>query len=128
MSAFFVSKEVIDDVVSLALLTTSVTRSPDEANQLGRALWAMNAEALNQRYDMEECDAVGLAEMRDLAAGYVFSNDLTTLAQRAKSARCLIYQCAEGNVPDTPLFKALEALTDRVGEPEGYDKAEWGRA
>lgn len=50
--------------------------------------------------------------------------------QAVKSLQCLIYQCAEGDVPERPLFKVLEQLerailatiVERLPE---YSKAAW---
>ena len=47
-----------------------------------------------------------------------------------KAMNCLSYQCSEGNVPESPLFKQLEAAIGAVAcrvvdlLPE-YEKAAW---
>jgi hypothetical protein len=48
-----------------------------------------------------------------------------------KSLQCFLYQCSEGNVPDRPLFKALQdveaflAPTVNQDSPK-YNVAVWG--
>lgn len=50
--------------------------------------------------------------------------------QFLKSLDCYVYQCSEGNVPDTDLYKGMVALQDRLvgfiarNQPE-YEQAEW---
>lgn len=51
--------------------------------------------------------------------------------QALKSLRCWLYQCSEGNVPEQPLFKALERYAGDlafhiVAELPGWNAAEWG--
>ena len=78
------------------------------AAALGRKLWQMNADAVNARY-RENNDAPWF--------NYV---ELPTDASRAeqlerhKAIRCLIYQCAEGSVPETELFKSLVSACDAL--------------
>jgi hypothetical protein len=48
-----------------------------------------------------------------------------------KAVSCLRYQCFEGDVPETPLFKALDGLANALAyevarKTEEYAKAEWG--
>jgi hypothetical protein len=48
-----------------------------------------------------------------------------------KAISCLLYQCAEGDVPECPLYQDLERLAARLAAdivrslPE-YEKAPWG--
>lgn len=130
MSAFFVNKEPIDDVV-LAFIKD--TKKPVDADKLGRSLWAMNAEAVRQRYPSIE----GTAEERHYlkeAEEYRFSMPSVSHAQLAKSCRCLYYQCSEGNIGEgnadwDPLYHTLGHLCEKLGYPIGYDfEAVWDRA
>ena len=51
--------------------------------------------------------------------------------QDYKTIQCYLYQCYEGNVPETPLFKVLKKLEKEVAcyivenQPE-YEEAQWG--
>ncbi|NBR83448.1 MAG: triosephosphate isomerase, partial [Flavobacteriia bacterium] len=37
-----------------------------------------------------------------------------TLPQKLKHVQCFLYQCSEGNIPNMPLFKAVERLADEM--------------
>ena len=127
MSAFFVSRQTIHDAVTAWTVMIPQPRSLDSLNNIGRVLWHMNADALRQRYNLEGTDE--LAEYKRHAAFYVYAlpKDLTT-AQMAKSVSCLVYQCSEGDVPETwHSYKVLDGIDRAMGEPEGYDEAQWDR-
>ena len=59
------------------------------------------------------------------------ANTRNDLLQAHKSTACLLYQCSEGDVPENPLYKALEELRSALAEhlvtstPE-WDAALWG--
>lgn len=96
------------------------------------ALAGTNLDALEQRYDKETA-----AEMFD-GKGYEEWHDIWEPRngvrpwhyQLLKSLNCYIYQCSEGNVPDSPIYKAMEKLSISVAvfiachQPE-YEEAEW---
>ena len=123
MSAYVVSKETIDAVVALESTTLrgSKALTNPQIKQLGAHLWAVNAEAVAQRYgedpeDLPDYVNRGLFHLRKIAA--------------AKALQCLMYQCAEGDVPDGPTYKMLEELLLRTLKeivraiPE-YEAASW---
>lgn len=74
----------------------------DFTQKLGEALLAMNNDAVNQRYEENES-----------VPDYTFKFELVELPQALRSLRCLIYQCSEGNVPETELYKQLDDLSHR---------------
>jgi len=97
-----------------------------ERNLMGIALYALNNQAVTDRYGEEHY----FAPARD-DSSYRYQDVPGYPVQRLKSLRCLIYQCGEGKVPETPLFHEMEK---RAGElameivqklPE-WDAAEWG--
>lgn len=52
-------------------------------------------------------------------------------AQAYKSLSCFLYQCSEGDVPEHPLFKALEQIKVAIAEDivralPGWDALTWG--
>jgi hypothetical protein len=105
MSAFFVSYGTIDDTVDAF---REIERGPCDADALGRALLALNAEAMRQRYpqiltERLECGRTEHAAYIDAARAYTYRPGHKDPRQRAKSAACLAYQCTEGDVPETPL-------------------------
>lgn len=125
MSAFYVGHETVQDVCMLVESLTGTPRDKNTLTRLGQALLSMNRHALMQRYpDAAFSDFAGDEYPEDFTYR---PGGKTSYAQQAKSARCLRYQCAEGNVPDLPLYKRLDALCEAVGEPDGYDAAQWGR-
>ena len=85
---------------------------------LAKALYEMNCEALRQRYG--ECDVAD------------FPTNITQIfpsnIQEYKSLRCFLYQCSEGNVPETELFKIVEDYTNSLGYSIIYDLNEYQQA
>jgi hypothetical protein len=141
MSAFQVSPECMDNVIRAICAPAYyrevgrtfggfVVEQSKSWDQIGRALFAMNNEAICQRYP----------RMRDTIhdfQDYSFK-DIPYMQTRAdlvecyKAAQCLRYQCAEGDVPETnPLFeelgKVILELQERiVAELDEYKAAAWG--
>jgi hypothetical protein len=109
------------------------------ADLIGRALFAMNIEAVTQRYP--ECKdhpeiMPGWTGCEAMPTTYTFNDNWTPLGRKEriidyKAAKCLRYQCSEGNVPETALYRELEALLAANAEeivtnlPE-YEAASWG--
>jgi len=96
------------------------TNHADMTN-LGKKLIALNYKATNSRYN-EKLEPVS----------YKF-DWLTNISdvQSLKSAECLRYQCSEGNVPKTKLFKLLNQLIHGMQNKiihtiTAYEQAEWG--
>ena len=132
MSAFFVSQECMQRVVAgvdhvsdkwfgdYHIQGFGTVNGSDSLSKLGEALFEMNDEALLVRYDAEPiCEAF---EYRPASVG---------LCSALKAMECLRYQCSEGKVPETDLYKGLEkAIGDLasviVNELPEYEKAEWG--
>jgi hypothetical protein len=126
MSAYVVRKETLDRALTL-LLFEGVVKSPEELNEFGRKLWNMNVDAVEQLY--RQHDWIG---ERAKAQLYVYEQPkVDSLAQYYKSLRCLRYQCAEGDVPQTPLYRTLDEVCERphLKKLEGTDvwnRADWG--
>jgi hypothetical protein len=107
-------------------------------DKIGQALFALNIEAVNQRYPDTRANAFRLPG-GDIAKAdeYRFNDNfspLHTLADKVaclKALSCLLYQCSEGNVPETETYKELRkmqadmalAIVSRLPE---YDAAPWG--
>jgi hypothetical protein len=139
MSAFLVDKYTIDRIVTL--LDHGRRRSGyfgemlekelnidfadlDWRSKLGQKMWDLNQLALGYRY--------GDAEVK---LTYVFS-DVSFLSSDVhlyNSLRCWLYQCCEGDIPETSkLYRIFdEKTTARIANaivqrlPE-YDEAKWG--
>jgi hypothetical protein len=109
VSAYVVDDRTIHRIVTrlsfreaLDLAAAAGTRADDAA--LGRALFDLNVRAVDARYGAGEA-----ATFRDL--DYRHRPELCSDVQALKSLRCLLYQCSEGDVPETPLYKALDELS-----------------
>lgn len=92
----------------------------ENAGDLYRALFDLNTEAVDQRYNEEN--------VREYPK-YDVTLDVNNY-QRLKSMQCLLYQCSEGNVPESRLYKMLERSINRMAlhiaeGAEQYDKANW---
>jgi hypothetical protein len=127
MSAFFVSYGTIDDTVDAF---REIERGPCDADALGRALLALNAEAMRQRYpqiltERLECGRTEHAAYIDAARAYTYRPGHKDPRQRAKSAACLAYQCTEGDVPETPLGKLRLKFQVQHLKPAGHRMLRW---
>src|SRR5437870_4242272 len=109
MSAFLVEKTTINNIVSWLrqeLLHHSYLRPVAERfgvdvvsdgweQRLAQAMYALNSEAVNQRYDEKNavpeivCD---LSPTSSRIAGW-------------KALGCWLYQCSEGTIPQTKLYQ-----------------------
>ncbi len=92
---------------------------------LAQAMFQLNCDGVNARYGNGEAE-----KFRPLNFTYRPEGD-TSLVQVFKSLQCWLYQCSEGDVPDTKLYQFFEevahhlALKIVMNLPE-YDKATWG--
>ena len=137
MSAFIVSKETMDRVVS----AIDKHRGQDfggihlvdsaSCDRLGRKLYAMNLDAVIQRYPGDTKDtAPGPIDIADIHGAYKWKMSLPAhhAAVGYKAISSLLYQCSEGNVPERPLYKALDALYDSLAHRIASDSKTVQRA
>jgi hypothetical protein len=130
MSAYIISKETMDIVVAAA--SCSGLCAMTKRSDLGRRLFAMNADAIRVRYsDCQEVDGMpGPCDISNIHDNYFYTAPTSGLdnAQMQKSVDNLKYQCSEGNVPERELYAALQELSDkfkpRVTEA-AWKAAEW---
>lgn len=121
MSAFIVSNRTMSRAIAAlkyAGAADSFGRATDK--ELGDLLFDLNAEAVAQRYS-EPKERVEYFEERGLAF---------TKIDAAKGLACLIYQCSEGQVPQSQEYKALvdaeQILANAiVAELSEYRNAAW---
>lgn len=136
MSAYIVGHKTVQNVLSgLTLLegkgygiTREFAKLGDKTT-IGRLLLLMNEAAVYQRYpDDRETMGMGSAEEES----FTFRPSMSCgRVQAYKSTQCLSYQCAEGDVPETALYKLLEELANAlagliVSELPEYETATWG--
>lgn len=97
--------------------------------ELGQALRDLNVRAVSQRYP--DCTPDGLPGPCPLLP-YAFEEERPpTPVEAYKALSCLLYQCSEGDVPETALYAALEDLRARIASEvisrlPAYDQAPWG--
>lgn len=95
-------------------------------------LSSTNIDALVARYDEDTAK-----DMID-GKGYEVGHDIWQYRngiqpwhyQLLKSLNCYVYQCSEGNVPDTPIYKAMDKLSIRLAQfiachQQEYIDSEW---
>jgi len=132
MSAFLVSNRTLNWIVtaiekSKSELEGYTTRLDilDDADLSPKDLFfkllSLNQKALLERYGDKDKDV-----------HYCYHpEECPSMFQFCKSLRCFLYQCSEGNIPETSeLFKELNVLSGRIAvgivcsSPE-YDSAIW---
>ena len=130
MSAWIVGRETIDRMMTLLVQRGEV--SEGRASEVGRALWAMNVDAVSQRYShLAHEDGDEWAAAREDAAVYEWTPSEDETVQLYKAAVCWRYQCSEGDVPERELFRLMNRALDAkelraLDETPEYDEAEWG--
>lgn len=98
--------------------------------ELEQALRDLNVRAVLTRYPDCSLEAGNLPGPSPLLP-YAFTPLLVGAVPALKSLNCLLYQCSEGDVPETPLYRALDTLSDQWAQeivsrlPE-YAEARWG--
>jgi hypothetical protein len=121
VSAYIVNYETINKIVSHLHLNRSLDwlraefcdvvkpANADIDGAIGAALFKMNCEAVEARYGEGEAK-----KFRDLH--YVFRLTPSSSRQTYAAIKELQYQCAEGKVPETPLYNALVAFRAAVAD------------
>ena len=147
MSAFYVGTEslsMITDIISRYLVggfNSFGFEFPNEIKTLFEgesdkrifdALAGTNLNALAQRYNVET--AAEMYDGKDYEDGHDIWKPRNGVQpwhyQLLKSLQCYIYQCSEGNVPDSPIYKTIDKLTVKLAmfiacNQKEYKDAEW---
>ena len=143
MSSYVVEDKTINKVVeflSLKILSGDVfyahtadkllAQGYDLATHQGRVrlavrMFALNVRAVDERYGRDEAK-----EFRPLDFEYT-PLPRPTAVEAYKALACWRYQCSEGNVPETRLYKLMEDVRNDIAHnivsalPD-YDAAPWG--
>lgn len=148
MSSYIVDDSTINTILAMLMYATKYKRNyPNpvyydglaigtdiEAESLGQTLYMLNLEAVNQRYPDTVNDNKNIPGSIDENGDhkpYTYTHILTNgRMQSLKSLQCFIYQCSEGNVPQSKMYKALREYEfalcrDIVAALPEYDKANW---
>jgi hypothetical protein len=140
MSAFMVEDKTINYVVNwlrrnidrFSLIPHKLkelgfdTSKAGWAEKLGKAMFQLNIDAVEARYGSGEA-------VKFLQLDYRYEHtEAGSLVQVLKSLQCWLYQCNEGDVPETGLYGLFDtdvqmSLMDKIitALPE-YEQAEWG--
>lgn len=95
--------------------------------ELGEEMYKLNLAAVEDRYGDYAALTMGAVSGKDYRYRPVNASPVQTL----KNLQCWLYQCSEGEVPDSPLYKMMTAYASELAKdivralPE-YDKASWG--
>lgn len=98
--------------------------------EMAEQLLQLNCDALDARYGegTGAHDAAGLPPIL-----FVFPSVAPTPVEVLKAIACWSYQCAEGDVPEHPLFKAMQEIRLQLAESivktqcyQEFNKASWG--
>jgi hypothetical protein len=145
MSAFLIDDETMQRV-AIGFLLATMTRDEEPASaervtETGAQLFAMNCSALVERYqsrafeyfDFTDPPSPPLKEMRwgNIVHYHTDAYSPIELVQIYKSMLCFLYQCAEGGVVESDLFKRVDdasrvlacRIVDRL---PAYEAAVWG--
>ncbi len=93
----------------------------EKSQNFGQRLLALNIQAVNERYN----------ESESVFQPFEFHYELTDEIGAYKALRCLIYQCSEGDVPKTELYKTLNDIENYmahliISRLKIYDERPWG--
>lgn len=140
MSAYITSDETINTVIAFINSDSGrnahiyrplenkgfVWDSFEARRELGRAMRNLNIQGVSARYDEDKVAVLLGEDTYEYTSGF-----MTSRIEAYKSLQCWLYQCCEGNVPDSTLYKAFESVRANMAMhivsrlPE-YDKANWG--
>lgn len=139
MSAFIVEDKTINTIITMlknseaCLNSTWYIRQLKESGyyledggeeKLGREMFELNCRAVDERY--------GEGQAKEFCnLNYSFNRQsFYTVISAYKSLQCWLYQCSEGTVPEAPLFKLMQDISNNIAHhivsrtPE-YEKAPW---
>jgi len=98
-----------------------------QVNLFGVKLRDLNIKALNERYG----DNIEELNEQYPFNGFDWKAETPSRMQMLKSLGCFTYQCNEGNIDKTAIFKMLRQIElslayDIITDAPEYDEAEWG--
>jgi hypothetical protein len=134
MSAFIVPSTTINQVLRhLPLINPSSDaardlvwhlRSDDSVQELGQSMMDLNIKAVTSRYGEGR-----LEQFRAAAYRYV-AGEPASVIQAYKSLQCWLYQCTEGDVPETDFYKTMQRVHAEMAHAivqgmHAYELASW---
>jgi hypothetical protein len=140
MSAFMVEDKTINRVVTwiaqevlrnewfkdkVEKATGIDTTKTDWEEELGKAMFQLNIDGMNDRYGEGEAK-------RFRKLNYLYTPAYCTRIQVLRSMQCWLYQCAEGEVVKNPLYQFFDIviapylMSSIISDLPEYQRAEWG--
>ena len=118
-AAFILDKQVVNDDGSIVLYPPSFA----QAAIFAKELYNMNLAAVSQRYE----DGIN----DDYGYKFKVCPPMSNMIALFKNINCLMYQCCEGDVPESDLYKKMEKIQDAlaydiVTNTKEYKIANWG--
>jgi len=143
MSAYVVEDKTINKIVDWLLLDWMGSRQAakhalngynldidGDAERLANDMFRLNVSAVNQRYGPGEAAKFRPLDFQYSSVVWWGDSAIANACRALKSLHCWQYQCSEGNVPETPLFKMFEEVESAiarwlVGTMPEYEQADW---
>lgn len=134
MSAYIVNDKTINRVVTylngdndarhtkrevVSIIADHIANTENMAAALGQTMFELNVEAIKQRYPDDDP-----SEFRPLDYQYRLEIGESKI-QVLSSLRCWLYQCAEGDVPETKLYRVMEEYSHHLALSIVYSLPEW---
>lgn len=136
MSSFMISTDCMDNIINglfwkhefknmhSSLYEDQGLMKAEDFRKLAYRLFELNQKALMQRYN--EKKGASYNKIPD----FKWEDKKVSNMQFLKSMACLRYQCSEGSVPRTKLFKWLSRVIDAyqshvIYKIPAYTKAKW---
>jgi hypothetical protein len=100
------TQKAIEDLLQYAEKDSTKDREAAAISQL----YALNVEAINQRYGDGTKPIIGKRQLNQICGLWCF----TSIGQFLKSLECLRYQMSEGDVPESELYKLVSQLIEAL--------------
>lgn len=124
-------EERIKEVTGVTYKGNSDEQTEKELQLLGNLMFALNLRGTSQRYKTNPKQTVAEFEVKPFKFKWLKYKEYKNKYQVLKSLRCFLYQCAEGDTEEQPLYLMLreveyELMDDIIRELPKYDAAKWG--
>lgn len=128
MSSFICSNDTINKVLAAMFLDQWPTDL--QRYQMGKRLAEMNDNAYAYRYKVNSGSAAFSDKHHFLSMHDVQMGNGKVLIPIIKSMECYLYQCSEGNIPESSLYKEVKAKLNELREAyiqstQEYKSAPW---
>lgn len=116
------------DIFASSFYKNNNLNTEEDFKKFGKELLNLNIEATEQGYTKPYLNKKEKAKrLKD----FKFIDEPVKIEQALKSTECIRYQCSEGNITETKLYKQLTIITNIlkdciIDELPLYKSAEWG--